>query len=79
MEKWKVVGYRRCDFESRDNSQIKGYTLFLAREPENQHIVGLEVLKLFIGDSVGYSPRENEVVFITFNRYGRVASVTPEV
>ena len=79
MEKWKVVGYRRADFESRDNAQIKGYTLFLAREPESKKIVGLEVLKLFISDSVGYTPNENETVFITYNRYGKVAQVTAEV
>lgn len=79
MEKWKVVGYRRCEFDSRDNAQIKGYTLFLAREPQSSRIVGLEVLKLFISDFVGYTPKENETVFITYNRYGKVAQVTPEV
>lgn len=79
MEKWKIVGYKRCDFESRDKQQIKGWTLYLAREPVSKGLVGLEVVKIFIGDALGYTPVENETVFISYNRYGRVASISKEV
>lgn len=77
MEQWKVVGYRAVDFKDQSGRQVHGYSLFLAREPENENIVGLEVSKVFVSDNVTYEPKENELVNILYNRYGKVAAVTP--
>lgn len=77
MEVWKVVGFRKCNFKGNDGADVRGTKLYLARQPENEHIVGLETLSLFISGGVDYEPAENEMVQISYNRYGKVASVTP--
>lgn len=78
MEKWKVVGYRAVDFTDNQNRQVSGYKLYLARQPENKSIFGLETSTLFISKAVcDYVPKENEMVMVAYNRYGKVASVTP--
>lgn len=76
MEIWKVVGYRLVNFTDDNGRAVKGTSLFLAREPVNKNIVGLEVSKLFVGASIDYVPKENEMVEIAFNRYGKVTSVS---
>lgn len=77
MEKWKVVGWRDVDFkDQRTGNQVTGISLFLAREPEDKKVHGLEVQKLFISDEyVDYDPVENQMIGINFNRYGKVQSI----
>lgn len=77
MEKWKVVGYRICNFKGNDGSDVNGVKLFLARTPVTKGVVGLETLSLFVSGSVSYTPVENQMVMIAFNRYGKVASISP--
>ena len=78
MEKWKVVGYRKVEFTDPQGRHVSGYSLFLARPAQNVDVVGLEVQKIFISSEyVDYTPVENQLINIAFNRYGKVASVTP--
>lgn len=78
MEKWKIVGYRIVNFKAEDGKMVDGYNLYLAREPQTTAIVGLEVCKLFVSKAYcDYVPQENQMVTITYNRYGKVASVVP--
>ncbi len=79
MEKWKIVGYRKVDFPAKDGGQVRGYNLYLAREPENRNIFGLETHSLFISEKIGYVPVENDMVTIGFNRYGKVSYIAPVV
>lgn len=81
MEKWKVVGWRDVNFTDQQNGkQVIGISLFLARESQDDKVHGLEVQKLFFNPQyVPYKPTENEFVIITYNRYGKVASIVPEV
>lgn len=80
MEKWKVVGWRDVNFTDQQNGkQVIGVSLFLAR-PGGNGVHGLEVMKLFYNPAyVEYPPVENQMVIITYNRYGKVASIVPEV
>ena len=76
MEKWKVVGYRKVDFKDQDGRSVKGYTLFLARQSTDEAIVGLEVQKIFISsDRVPYTPVENEMIGLNYNRYGKIQDI----
>ena len=76
MEKWKVVGFRKVDFKDQNGQQIKGYTLFLARDPEDDKVTGLEVQKVFISsDRVPYTPAEGDFIGITYNRYGKIQDI----
>ena len=76
MEKWKVVGYRKVDFKDQEGRPVKGYSLFLAREPEDDNITGLEVQKVYISsDRVQYAPTENEAIGVNYNRYGKIQSI----
>lgn len=76
MEKWKVVGFRKVDFKDQEGRPVKGYTLFLARQSDDQNIVGLEVQKIFISsDRVPYTPVENETIGISYNRYGKIQDI----
>lgn len=78
MEKWKVVGFRSVDFKDNNGQQVTGYKLYLARQPENKNIFGLETHSLFISKAyVDFVPVENQMVNISYNRYGKVASITP--
>ncbi len=77
MEKWKVVGWREVDFKDNSGKQVTGTSLFLAR-PGEGNIHGLEVSKLFISkEYVDYTPIENQMIGINFNRYGKVQSIEP--
>lgn len=76
MEKWKVVGWRNVNFQdpARGN-QVSGTSLFLARPGEGK-VVGLETQKLFISSEyVDYTPVENQMIGINYNRYGKVQSI----
>ena len=76
MEKWKVVGFRKVDFKDQNGKPIKGYTLFLARDPDDEGIIGLEVQKIFISsDRVPYSPVEGEYIGLNYNRYGKIQDI----
>lgn len=78
MEKWKVVGYRSVDFKDDRGNQVTGYKLYLARQPESNNVFGLETHSLFISKAhVDYVPKENQMVSISYNRYGKVASIVP--
>lgn len=78
MEKWKVVGYRKVNFTDPQGRTVNGYNLFLARPGSSPSIVGLETQKIFIScQYVDYDPVENQLVYISFNRYGKVVSVDP--
>lgn len=77
MEKWKIVGYRKVQFTDPQGRNVNGYSLFLARPAQHPDVVGLETQKIFISSNVDYTPQENQLVNIAFNRYGKVASVTP--
>lgn len=78
-EKWYVMGFRPVSFkDEKQNRTIEGYTLFLSREPENDQIQGQECQKLFVSSQyVTYQPSVGEEVLLSFNRYGKVSSVTP--
>lgn len=76
METWKVVGFRKVDFKDQEGKSVKGYTLFLARNPETPDIVGLECQKVFISsDRIPYCPAENDFIGITYNRYGKIQDI----
>lgn len=76
MDIWKIVGYRKVDFEDAQGKRVSGYNLYLAREPENKAIKGLEVQKLFYSDQyVDFVPSENQMIQILYNRYGKVGSI----
>lgn len=78
MEKWKVIGYRKVNFKGQDGVNVSGYSLFLARPAESPDVVGLECMKLFVSSNyVDYVPVENEGVSISYNRFGKVASIVP--
>lgn len=78
MEKWKVVGFRKVQFTDPQGRNVSGFSLFLARPAQNPDVVGLEVQRIFISSQyVDYTPKENQLVNILYNRYGKVASVTP--
>lgn len=78
MEVWKVVGFRKCDFIDSQGIHVKGYRLFLARQPERNNIVGLETHAMFISSAyVDYIPQENEMINIDYNRFGKVSKITP--
>lgn len=81
MEKWKIIGFRKVSFTDKDGIIVNGYSLFVAREPlPNSNIVGLEGMKIFINSLyVDYVPVEGQMVYINYNRYGRIESISPEV
>lgn len=78
MEKWLVEGYRAVNFEdSRTKNRVEGYTLFLSREPVNEHIKGRECQKLFFASAYcAYQPTVGDEIGIMFNRYGKVDNIT---
>lgn len=78
MEKWKIVGFREVNFTDNDGRSVNGWKLYLAREPENRNIFGLETHTLFISKAyVDFTPEENVMVMINYNRYGKVSSIVP--
>lgn len=81
MEKWKVIGFKKVSFKDKEGIFVNGYSLFVAREPlANSNIVGLEAMKIFINSQyVDYNPVEGQMVYINYNRYGRIESISPEV
>ena len=79
MEKWKIVGYRKVNFTDPQGRTVNGYSLFLARPAQSPDVIGLEVQKIFISSAyVNYTPQENQIVSIAFNRYGKVSSIVPQ-
>lgn len=75
MEIYKIVGFRKCDFETKDGKHIDGYSLYVLRNDEN--VTGYVAERVFCSHSAlgSYTPRLNDEIKVMYNRFGKPASV----
>lgn len=77
MEKWCVEGFRKVSFTDKSSGKdVKGYSLFLSRAPEDDSITGRECQKLFISSEyVNYTPTVGDEIVLLYNKYGKVGAI----
>ncbi len=76
----KVCGYRRVEFNAQDGKHISGVSVFCSYPiTKNGDGVGFE--KIFMSDNKlgqwGYYPEIGDEINVSYNRFGKVDSVTP--
>lgn len=73
---YEVVGFSRSQFQAQDNQQmISGYMIYLKYEDKNT--TGFRFERIFLSDGkCTYVPNLGDVVNVSYNRYGKVQSVS---
>lgn len=73
---YEVVGFSRSQFQAQDNQQtISGYMIYLKYEDKNT--TGFRFERIFLSDGkCNYVPNLGDIVSISYNKYGKVQSVT---
>lgn len=81
MEKWYVLGFKPISFTAKDNSDMKGYKIYLSREPiagqkADDMVQGeiTEVINIW-SDFVSYVPCVGDEIILRYNRYGKISSI----
>lgn len=76
----KVIGIRHVDFTAADGKQVSGYTVFCSY-PIARNGQGFGVEKIFLSDNklanIGYFPELDDEINVSYNRWGKVESVSP--
>lgn len=72
MEEMKVIGIRRCTGKTDSGQEYAGYRFFVVYE--QAHVDGYACSALWISDRVYVPVRVNDVIAVSYNRYGKVAS-----
>lgn len=75
MEQRKIVGIRRVDMKTKDGQDVRGYKFFV--EYEDPNISGVGTDSFFLSDAklTGSVPSIGDIVYLYYNRYGRVERV----
>lgn len=74
----KVIGTKRVDFETPENTSIKGTKVFCSyTNPDDKSLVGVACEDFFISDNKpkGWVPKVGEEIEIVYNKYGKVDHV----
>lgn len=70
-----VVGVRRTDFEPKDGSPVRGFSVYVTHEEEG--VDGLVAERLFMSDArigrnmPGWIPKVGDQFSFSYNRYGK--------
>ena len=76
----KVIGIRNVSFDAQDGKHISGVSLFCSY-PITKNGFGVGVDKIFLSDAklgyCGYMPELGDEINVTYNRFGKVDSVSP--
>ena len=77
----KVIGYRKADFRGKDNTEVRGYNVYLTSGINPRYGAGQMAERIYlsearlarenldIGDLIGHELR------ISYTRYGKVDSI----
>ena len=79
-EKWNVLTYRDYDFKEESGRQVKGRTLHCYRKNSENGWPGVEYAKFsvpFGSDAYNFTPSPGAQYELIFNRFGKVAALTP--
>lgn len=79
-EKWNVLTYRDYDFKEESGRQVKGRTLHCYRKNSENGWPGVEYAKFsvpFGSDAYNLTPSPGAQYELIFNRFGKVAALTP--
>lgn len=76
----KVVGFRRCEFTAKDNTEVKGFNIFV-EEGISSNGKGLQTNKYFFSDAkiaklnMDIEGMLNRNIILSYNRWGSVEHV----
>lgn len=76
----KVIGYRNVDFNSADGNRVQGVSFFCSY-PITKNGSGEASEKFFLSnkklENSGYFPNIGDEIKVTYNRFGKVDSISP--
>lgn len=77
----KLIGFKRSDFKGKDGTMITGYSIYLAYPASGDDAGGMICDNMYFTDAklsmCNYTPRVNDEVTVTYNRYGKAAAILP--
>lgn len=77
-DKYKVIGIEHRSYVSKKTGRdVEGYNLYLSQEVDDENVVGVRCFSEWLSPEM-YSDEIDvgSVVFLGYNRFGRVASVS---
>lgn len=81
MDQWYVLGFKPISFTAKDNSDMKGYKIYLSRQPDSDskadELVQGEITEVINIWSayVSYIPCVGDEIILRYNRYGKISSI----
>ena len=77
-EKYKVIGIEHRSYVSKKTGKnVEGYNLYLSQEVDDKNVLGVRCYSEWLSlDLFSDEIEVGSVVFLSYNRFGRVASVS---
>ena len=77
-EKFTVIGIEHRSYVSKKTGKnVEGYNLYITQEVNDQNLIGVRCYSEWLSPEMYSDDIEvGSVVFLGYNRFGRVASVT---
>lgn len=77
-EKFTVIGIEHRSYVSKKTGKnVEGYNLYLTQEVDDKNVIGVRCYSEWLSSELFSDEIEvGSVVFLAYNRFGRVASVT---
>ena len=79
-EKFTVIGIEHCSYVSKKTGKkVEGYNLYLTQELDDENLIGVRCCSQWLSPELYSDEIEvGSVVFLGYNRFGRVAFITTD-
>lgn len=79
----KIVGMKKSNFTTKEGTLIEGYNVYLEYELTGEGATGMGCERVYLTqaklDKCGFQPEVGDTVELTYNRFGKVAAIIPEL
>ncbi len=77
----KIEGFKRSNFTTKDGAPIHGLNLYVSYPATGEEAEGLICERLYMTDAklamCGYTPKVGDEVTVSYNKFGKPASIFP--
>lgn len=70
-----VIGVRKVSFNAQDGNSVNGHSVYYSYEAPN--VEGVVSERVFVPARFQFVPSVGEIISISYNRYGKLASIEP--
>lgn len=79
----KIIGMKKSNFQTKEGTLIEGYNVYLSYELTGEDAVGVGCERVYLTKaklaSCSFKPEVGDTVELTYNRFGKVATLVPSL